>query len=155
EHFPHIKVIAVDTSGSVIFGGKPKTRHIPGMGSSITPEILKDALIDDVLHVEEEDIVKGCMDLLRHFGLFVGGSSGAVFHAARQYFGSGLGVHATRAPDAYPQSYHSASAAKPNALLLSADRGERYSTTIYDHGWLDRTFPRLAAENPAGIQLAV
>src|SRR6266480_6935663 len=30
-----IRVIAVDTEGSVIFGGTPRKRHIPGVGSSI------------------------------------------------------------------------------------------------------------------------
>jgi len=35
EHYPNIRVIPVDTEGSVIFGGTPSKRHIPGVGSSI------------------------------------------------------------------------------------------------------------------------
>jgi 2,3-diaminopropionate biosynthesis protein SbnA len=41
EKFPKIKIIAVDMEGSVIFGGNPKKRHIPGMGSDMVPDILK------------------------------------------------------------------------------------------------------------------
>src|SRR5918992_164704 len=33
EHYPNIRVIAVDTKGSVIFGGASRKRHIPGVGS--------------------------------------------------------------------------------------------------------------------------
>src|SRR5207249_3493677 len=40
EHYPNIRVIAVDTEGSAIFGGAPRKRHIPGIGSSIVPQLL-------------------------------------------------------------------------------------------------------------------
>src|SRR6266542_1112534 len=40
EHYPNIRVIAVDTEGSAIFGGAPRKRHIPGVGSSIVPQLL-------------------------------------------------------------------------------------------------------------------
>src|SRR5262249_23713367 len=32
ERYPKIRVIAVDSEGSVIFGGAPRKRHIPGIG---------------------------------------------------------------------------------------------------------------------------
>src|SRR6266705_566253 len=40
ERYPNIRVIAVDTEGSAIFGGAPRKRHIPGIGSSIVPQLL-------------------------------------------------------------------------------------------------------------------
>src|SRR5262245_4810077 len=40
ERYPKVRVIAVDAEGSVIFGGKPRKRHIPGIGSSIVPPLL-------------------------------------------------------------------------------------------------------------------
>ena len=49
ERYPRIRVIAVDTEGSVIFGGSPRKRHIPGIGSSIVPPLLSHAKIDDVV----------------------------------------------------------------------------------------------------------
>src|SRR5215510_1220279 len=39
ERYPKIRVIAVDSEGSVIFGGAPRKRHIPGIGSSIVPPL--------------------------------------------------------------------------------------------------------------------
>jgi len=65
EHYPNIRVIAVDTEGSAIFGGTPRKRHIPGVGSSIVPPLLSQAEIDDVV--------------------FVGGSSGTAFAAVKRY----------------------------------------------------------------------
>jgi hypothetical protein len=53
ERFPHAKVIAVDIFGSVIFGHPPHKRYIPGIGSSMVPEILKKAKIDDVVMIDE------------------------------------------------------------------------------------------------------
>src|SRR5688572_22387067 len=49
EHYPGIRVIGVDTEGSVIFGGAPRKRHIPGVGSSIVPQLLSHAKVDDVV----------------------------------------------------------------------------------------------------------
>src|ERR1043165_850610 len=40
EHYPNIRVIAVDTKGSAIFGAAPPKRHIPGIGSSTGPNFL-------------------------------------------------------------------------------------------------------------------
>src|SRR3989442_2180946 len=45
EHYPNIRVIAVDSQGSAIFGGAPRKRHIPGIGSSIVPPFLSHAKI--------------------------------------------------------------------------------------------------------------
>ena len=46
QHFPNAKIIAVDAVGSVIFGGPPKKRYIPGIGSSIVPPLVSKAMID-------------------------------------------------------------------------------------------------------------
>src|SRR5712671_4067295 len=49
ERYPNVRVIAVDAEGSAIFGGAPRKRHIPGIGSSIVPQLLSHAQIDDVV----------------------------------------------------------------------------------------------------------
>jgi cysteine synthase A len=134
EHFPNIKIIAVDTSGSVIFGGRPRKRFVPGMGSSIVPEILADARIDDVFYVHEEDMIEGCMELLRDHGLFVGASSGAAYFAAQQYF-----RYSSVADDNVPE--RRAADHPLNVVMTFADRGERYMTTVYNREWTSRTFP--------------
>ena len=70
EDYPLIQVMAVDVEGSAIFGGPSKKRVIPGIGSSIVPDILKQACIDEVVKVSEQDTVLVCMELLREHFLF-------------------------------------------------------------------------------------
>src|SRR5438067_3141203 len=57
EHYPDIRVIAVDTDGSAIFGGPSRKRHIPGVGSSIVPPLLAPALIGDGVLITERETV--------------------------------------------------------------------------------------------------
>lgn len=79
ERFPRAKVITVDIVGSVIFGHPPGKRSIPGIGSSMVPEILKGAKIDDVVIVDEVSTIEMCHELLKKHYVFAGGSSGSVF----------------------------------------------------------------------------
>lgn len=117
EIYPNAKVIAVDIVGSVIFGGKAQKRYIPGIGSSRIPEILKLALVDEVILIDEKDVVKECNNLLLEHNLFVGGSSGAIFAAIKRYF-----------KDKKFKRY-------PNVVTLFADRGDRYSNTVFNEEW--------------------
>lgn len=120
EHYPNIRVIAVDTEGSAIFGGAPRKRHIPGIGSSIVPQLLSYAKIDDIVLISERDTVQACRELLTSHGLFVGGSSGTAFAAVKRY--------AARMP-AYKH---------PTVLFLCADRGTPYLDTVFDPTWATR-----------------
>jgi cysteine synthase A len=120
ERYPRIKVIGVDSEGSVIFGGKPRKRHIPGIGSSIVPPLLEDAEIDDVVLIPERETVAACHELLTTHGLFVGGSSGTAFAAVKR-----LAPQMTRGR-------------RPTALFLCADRGTPYLDTVYDPAWAAR-----------------
>lgn len=133
--FPKVRVVAVDVVGSVAFGGQARKRHIPGIGSSIQPPLLAEAAIDDVLHVTEADIIDGCHALLEHFGIFAGGSSGAVFAAARRYL-------AERRLDRPRVAAADRRRGRPAALLVLADRGERYTDTIFDAAWSRRIAAR-------------
>lgn len=117
EKFPLARVVAVDAEGSVIFGGPPKKRCIPGLGASIRPDLLTHAIIDDVIVVREGDSVRACHELLRKHGLFVGGSTGTVFSAIQQYFAK------------HPPNR------RVTALFLCADRGTAYIDTVYSHEW--------------------
>lgn len=120
EHFPNAKVIAVDAEGSVIFGGKPKKRYIPGIGASIVPELLQHALIDDVVTVPEIETVEACHELLNAHGLFVGGSSGSAYAAVKKYL----------------PRMRTADGRKPRALFISPDRGTAYLDTLYNPEWV-------------------
>ena len=117
ERYPGVKVIAVDTEGSVIFGGAPRKRYIPGIGSSIVPPLLSRAKIDDVVLIPESETVVACRELLTEHGLFVGGSSGTAYAAVKRY-----------APNM-------AGARRPTALFLCADRGTPYINTVFNPEW--------------------
>jgi N-(2-amino-2-carboxyethyl)-L-glutamate synthase len=120
ECYPNIRVIAVDTDGSAIFGAAPRKRHIPGIGSSIVPPLLSHAEIDDVVLISERETVQACQELLTTHGLFVGGSSGTAFAAIKR--------HAARM----------AASTRPTVLFLCADRGTPYLDTVFDPTWATR-----------------
>ncbi|WP_234410567.1 2,3-diaminopropionate biosynthesis protein SbnA [Caldalkalibacillus mannanilyticus] len=86
EKFPKIKIIAVDSEGSAIFSDKKKKRYIPGIGASKVPELVKRAVIDEVVIIPELDTVAGCHQLYELHGIFAGGSSGTSYYAVNQYF---------------------------------------------------------------------
>lgn len=118
ERCPGAKVVAVDAEGSVIFGGEPRRRRIPGIGASIVPPLLREACVDDVVSVGEVETVAACHALLHEHHLFVGGSSGSCYAAVQRYFAGAPGR------------------ARPKVLFLAADRGTAYSGTIYSEQWI-------------------
>jgi 2,3-diaminopropionate biosynthesis protein SbnA len=120
EHYPNIRVIAVDAEGSAIFGSAPRKRHIPGVGSSIVPPLLSYADIDDVVLISERETVQACQELLTSHGLFVGGSSGTAFAAVQRY---GARIAADK---------------RPTVLFLCADRGTPYLDTVFHPTWATR-----------------
>src|SRR6185312_16979387 len=46
-----VSVVAVDSAGSVAFGGAPGRRMIPGLGTSVRPPLLRESYVDDVVLV--------------------------------------------------------------------------------------------------------
>ena len=117
QRYPKVKIIAVDTQGSVIFGDAPRKRHIPGVGSSIVPPLLSQAIIDDVVLIPEQETVAACRELLATHGLFVGGSSGTTFAAVKRYAPRMAGTQ------------------RPTVLFVCADRGTPYLDTVFDSTW--------------------
>lgn len=119
ENFPNIKIIAVDSEGSVIFGEQPKKRYISGIGSSIVPSIINKAQIDEIVMVPEIKAISGCHSLLSTHGIFAGGSSGAVYYAIKQYFKN----KKLESP--------------PNVLSIFVDSGSAYMDTVFNQSWVD------------------
>jgi cysteine synthase A len=120
EHFPHITIVAVDAEGSVAFGGKPKKRHLSGVGSSIVPELLALAQIDEVVIVPEAETIHSCRELLYNHGLFVGASSGTAYAAVKHFLPRMRGIE------------------RPNVMFLCPDRGTAYVDTVYSDDWVNR-----------------
>lgn len=122
ERYPNAKVIAVDVEGSVVFGNEPKKRYIPGVGSSMRPDVLQYAKIDDVVIVKESDSIKKCWEFMKKHKMLIGGSSGSVYCAIEKYFQD---KNITE---------------KQNVVALFADSGERYVNTVYDKEWVKQRF---------------
>jgi 2,3-diaminopropionate biosynthesis protein SbnA len=116
EEYPNVKVIAVDAVGSVIFGGPPGKRELPGIGASRVPELLSPDEIDEVIHINDLESVRGCQDLLKSEGIFAGGSSGSLIAAIQKLI-----------PTIPPGS---------RIVTVLPDRGERYLDSVYDENWV-------------------
>jgi N-(2-amino-2-carboxyethyl)-L-glutamate synthase len=117
DAWPHVRTIAVDAAGSVIFGGPPAKRDLPGIGSSRRPELLVEEEVDDVVYVDDYDAARGCRELLRGEGILAGGSSGAVIAAVQRIV-----------PELRKGS---------RVVTLLPDRGERYMDIVYDDTWFE------------------
>jgi N-(2-amino-2-carboxyethyl)-L-glutamate synthase len=114
--FPGLHVVAVDAAGSVIFGGSPGPRHLPGLGAGRRPELLAPDEIDEVVYVSDRDAVAGCRSLAAREGILAGGSSGAVVAAIE------------RLRPRLPEDWQ--------VLTVLPDRGERYLDQVYDDEWV-------------------
>jgi N-(2-amino-2-carboxyethyl)-L-glutamate synthase len=114
------KVIAVDTVGSVIFGGERKKRLIPGLGAAIVPPLCRRELVDECVYVTDADCIVGCRRLVMREGILAGGSSGGLIMAVE------------RLKDRIPTG--------ARCVLICPDRGERYIDTIYSDKWVKENF---------------
>ncbi|MET7717272.1 2,3-diaminopropionate biosynthesis protein SbnA [Streptomyces sp. NPDC005407] len=111
-----VRIIALDSVGSVAFGGAPGRRMIPGLGMSIRPPLLDESYVDEVIRVEEADTIRTCHRLARH-GFLFGGSTGTVVSGAMGW----LTQHDAR---------------EITAVAIAPDLGDRYLDTIYQANWL-------------------
>ncbi|MFG2827022.1 2,3-diaminopropionate biosynthesis protein SbnA [Streptomyces sp. NPDC048434] len=133
-----VQIVAVDSVGSVTFGGAPGRRMIPGLGMSVHPPLLDKSFVDEAVRVEEADTVRACHQLARH-GFLFGGSTGTVVSGAMDW----LSRHDTRGL---------------TAVAIAPDLGERYLDTIYHANWVQDLYgedmidsagpPALAPEEP-------
>jgi 2,3-diaminopropionate biosynthesis protein SbnA len=111
-----VRIVAVDSVGSVAFGGTPGRRMIPGLGMSMRPPLLDESYVDEVIQVEEADTIRTCHHMARR-GFLFGGSTGTVVSGATDW----LARHDTRGI---------------TAVAIAPDLGERYLDTIYQTNWL-------------------
>jgi cystathionine beta-synthase len=124
ERNPDVRVVGVDPAGSVIAGyfheGEMTQGHpykVEGLGNDKIPGALDLDLVDDYVTVSDGDSFRMARRLTREEGLFVGGSSGLIVHAALQ--------EARRLDD-------------PDACVVAVlcDWGEHYLTKLYDDDWM-------------------
>ena len=110
-----VRIVAIDSAGSVAFGGAPGRRMIPGLGTGIRPPLLDESYVDEVMHVEEADTIRACHRLARH-GFLFGGSTGTVVSGAMSW----LARHDAR---------------ELTTVAIAPDLGERYLGTVYQAEW--------------------
>ncbi|MFG2423301.1 2,3-diaminopropionate biosynthesis protein SbnA [Streptomyces sp. NPDC048448] len=111
-----VRIVAVDSVGSVAFGGEPGRRMIPGLGMSMRPPLLDESFVDEVIRVEEADTIRTCHRLARR-GFLFGGSTGTVVSGAMDW------LNRRDTPGI-------------TAVAIAPDLGERYLDTIYQTNWL-------------------
>jgi N-(2-amino-2-carboxyethyl)-L-glutamate synthase len=111
-----VRVVAVDSVGSVTFGGAPGRRMIPGLGTSVRPAMLDESYVDDVVCVEEADTIRTCHRLAGR-GFLFGGSTGTVVSGAMGWLAMNGSQDLT-------------------AVAIAPDFGERYLDTVYQDNWV-------------------
>ncbi len=139
EAHPHLRLIGIDTPGSVLFGTAERTRLLRGLGSSIHPRNVNHRMFDEVHWVGAPEAFRMTRSLFADHGLFMGPTSGAAYLVARWW--------AARHPDA-------------RVVALMPDEGNRYERTVYDERWLrrvgawrgDSPSSPVAVEHPADVR---
>lgn len=116
-----VKIIAVDAFGSVTFGDDENMRLIPGHGSGKPSNFLDLEMVEDIIHVSDEECVHGCWKLLEDEAILCGGSSGGVISAI--------------------DKYRTNITAGANCVAILCDRGERYMDTVFSKTWIKENFP--------------
>jgi S-sulfo-L-cysteine synthase (3-phospho-L-serine-dependent) len=115
ELFPEMKVVGVDTFGSVLFGQPDSVRKLRGLGNSIIPRNLEHTVFDEVHWVSAAEAYKATRMLHQGTSLFCGGTSGAAWMVARYW-----AQHHPRA----------------RVACIFPDDGYRYAETIYSDDYL-------------------
>ena len=111
-----VRVVAVDSVGSVTFGGEPARRMIPGLGMNVRPPMLDESYVDEVVRVEEADTIRTCHRLAGS-GFLFGGSTGTVVSGAMGWLAMNGSEDVT-------------------AVAIAPDFGERYLDTVYQENWV-------------------
>ncbi|MGS1097244.1 PLP-dependent cysteine synthase family protein (plasmid) [Aquamicrobium terrae] len=115
--YPHLKIAAVDTHRSVLFGQPVGKRMLRGLGNSVIPANVRHHLIDEVHWVGAYAAYHSAHVLLRNHGIFQGPTSGASALV-------GAWVACTH-PDA-------------TVAVIMPDEGFRHADTVYNQEWLAR-----------------
>ena len=130
---PRLRLIGVDTHGSVVFGQLDRARKLRGLGNSIVPQLVEHDLFDEVHWVTAAEAFHTTRELHARVGMFRGPTSGAAYLVADWW--------ARRNPG-------------QRAVVIFPDEGHRYDADVHDAAWLQREGLMLERrpEDPATIE---
>lgn len=111
----HTKVIAVDAHGSVLFGGSPGDRLIPGLGAGHEPALARGQSFDGVVRVSDINCVVGCRRAAEREAMLFGGSAGGVLEVVRSM---------------------EAELQDKRCVAILHDSGTRYLDTVFNDAWV-------------------
>ena len=116
EKNPNIRMVVVDTFGSVLFGLPESKRELRGLGNSLQPKNLKHELYDEIHWVAAGPAYAATRELHRQHAVFSGITTGAAYLVAKAI----------------------AAEAEPNkkVIFIGPDDGVRYANTVYSDEWL-------------------
>ena len=116
SHAPSVRLIAVDVTGSRVFGEPTGARLLTGIGASRPSAFLRPGDWDHLVIVEDAVAIAVCHRVRATTGISLGGSSGAVLGACVRYL--------DQAPDITVP------------VCVCPDGGAPYANTFYDTEWL-------------------
>ncbi|MCK1290256.1 pyridoxal-phosphate dependent enzyme [Bradyrhizobium sp. 30] len=131
--FPEMKLIGIDTFGSVLFGQHAGPRDLRGLGNSILPGNLIHEAFDEVHWIGANEAYHAARRLHRETSLKRGPTSGAAYLVARWY------------ADRFPRC---------KVVAVFPDDSCRYEHTVYDPAWMHEHNYRaeLASMEPILVQ---
>ncbi|MCA0012024.1 PLP-dependent cysteine synthase family protein [Mesorhizobium sp. B292B1B] len=132
ELFPHLRIVAVDTHRSMLFGQPVGRRMLRGLGNSVLPANVRHDMIDEVHWVGALPAYAMAHELFRDHGIFMGPTSGAAALVARWV--------TRQMPDMA-------------TVVIMPDEGHRHSDTVYNDEWLSKIegWPMVIPSEPVEI----
>ncbi|TWB86807.1 cysteine synthase A [Bradyrhizobium macuxiense] len=113
--FPEMKLVGIDTFGSILFGLPVGRRDLRGLGNSIMPGNLIHEAFDEIHWLGANEAYQAAHQLHRETSLKRGPTSGAAYLVAKWY------------AERFPQS---------KVLAVFPDDSNRYEHSVYDSAWL-------------------
>jgi cystathionine beta-synthase len=131
-----IALVGVDPVGSLYYDfvksgriTKPFTYKVEGIGEDFFPKTIDLSILDEIVRVDDKECFLTARDLVRHEGLYVGGSAGAAVAGAVKY------ARQTKK--------------EQNILVMLPDSAAKYLSKIFNDDWMrDNGF--LEDENSLG-----
>jgi len=118
-----IQLLGVDPIGSLYYDfvktgrvTKPFTYKVEGIGEDFFPTTINLDILDEIVRVDDRECFLTTRDLVRHEGLYVGGSSGAAVAGALKY------ARQTQK--------------KENIVVLLPDGAAKYLSKIFSDDWM-------------------